>query len=144
MRTLAWLVPVPGFNYDHCQSQPLLSARVSFSEKPWLSFSHNNPPSHYTGTHCLPRDDDGEILLAIKVCLLSPSVHLVCACLQVADVSSVTLVTSLQSPEPAFTCLEHSHSESVSSGRRYSTYGYHTRQMLCRRGSEKINKFAAR
>ena len=43
------------------------SARVSFSEKPWLSFSHNNPPSHYTSGHCLPRIDDGDIWLAINV-----------------------------------------------------------------------------
>ena len=98
-----------GFNYDHCQSPPPAPARVSFSEKPWLSFSHNTPPSHYSGPH----QSHCSALLAMMrrfcwplKCYVSSLPDCTCAVpvsrLRMSQ-SSVTLVTWLSSPEPAFT-----------------------------------------
>ena len=104
-------LPGAGFNYDHCQSPPPAPARVSFSEKPWLSFSHNNPPSHYPGphqSHCTAfLAMMGRFCWPLK-CYVSSLPHCTCAVpvsrLRMSQ-SSVTLVTWLSR---ASIYLEHS------------------------------------
>ena len=99
VRTLAWLVPVPGFNYDHCQSPPLLSSLL-------VSPSLRSRGRHFPTTIHRVITPAPTVFLALmmgRLCWPLRSVSSVprctcAACLQVADVpSSVTLVTSLQS-----------------------------------------------